>query len=160
MRVLIVSDTHGDTGNLDRVLEKELPVDALVHCGDVGQDEDYIRQRAECPCYIIAGNNDWSLELDRELRTTLDGYRVWITHGHQYGVSAGTEYLQKAGRERGADIVMFGHIHTPVLEEIPEMVILNPGSLTFPRQTGWKPSYIIMETDSQRKLHFQVNYLN
>ena len=35
MRILIVSDTHKAHGNLERVLEKEGPVDMMIHLGDV-----------------------------------------------------------------------------------------------------------------------------
>ena len=33
MKVLIVSDTHGREDNLEKVLEKESPIDAMVHLG-------------------------------------------------------------------------------------------------------------------------------
>ena len=35
MKVLIVSDTHGREDNLEKVLEKESPIDAMVHLGEV-----------------------------------------------------------------------------------------------------------------------------
>ena len=160
MKILVISDTHGHTENLERALKRTGPVDALVHCGDVERDEDYIRVLAGCPCYMVSGNNDWFLELERELVIILDGYKIWITHGHQYGVSMGLEYLRQEGRNRGVDIVMFGHTHRPVVEESEGMVILNPGSLSYPRQQGRKPSYLLIETDAGGHIRFDVNYLN
>ena len=35
MKILIVSDTHGQEKNLEEVLEKESPIDALIHLGDL-----------------------------------------------------------------------------------------------------------------------------
>ena len=49
MKVLIISDTHGHARNLKAVLERVAPVDALIHCGDVEGEEDYIAELAGCP---------------------------------------------------------------------------------------------------------------
>lgn len=35
MKILIISDTHGSHKNFDRVIEKERPLDMLIHLGDV-----------------------------------------------------------------------------------------------------------------------------
>ena len=40
MKILIISDTHGAHRNFDRVIEKEQPLDMLIHLGDVEGDED------------------------------------------------------------------------------------------------------------------------
>ena len=58
MKVLVVSDTHGHAEQIKRVLDKTGAVDALVHCGDIEGQEEYIRRLADCPCYMVAGNND------------------------------------------------------------------------------------------------------
>ena len=46
MKILIISDTHGAHRNFDRVIEKEQPLDMLIHLGDVEGDEDYIPRTA------------------------------------------------------------------------------------------------------------------
>ena len=43
MKILVVSDTHGHTKNLERVLEKVGDIDLFIHCGDLEGGEDYIR---------------------------------------------------------------------------------------------------------------------
>lgn len=48
MKILIISDTHGAHRNFDRVIEKEQPLDMLIHLGDVEGDEDYIPAVADC----------------------------------------------------------------------------------------------------------------
>ena len=40
------------------------------------------------------------------------------------------------------------------------MILLNPGSLSFPRQEGRKGSYVLLETDGQDKLKFEEKYLD
>ena len=43
MKILIVSDTHRQVANLQKVLKKISPIDCLIHLGDVEGSEDYIR---------------------------------------------------------------------------------------------------------------------
>ena len=57
MKILIISDTHGSHKNFDRVIEKERPLDMLIHLGDVEGDEDYIPAVADCPVHMVRGNN-------------------------------------------------------------------------------------------------------
>jgi predicted phosphodiesterase len=41
----------------------------------------------------------------------------------------------------------------------PELISINPGSLSYPRQEGRRPSFVIMEIDKNSEAHFTVNYL-
>ena len=82
-----------------------------------------------------------------------------MTHGHYYCVSLGTEMLRKEGLARGVDIVMFGHTHRPYLEQDEEMIVLNPGSLSYPRQPGRQGSYMIMEIKSDGNVEIETFYL-
>lgn len=159
MKVLIVSDTHRRHGNLETVLENVGKMDLLIHLGDAEGEEDYIEAIADCPVEIIAGNNDFFSNLDKEKVILLGKYKVLLTHGHYYNVTVGVERLKEEARERGINIAMFGHTHRPYLEIGNEIVILNPGSISFPRQEGRKPSYILMEIDDKGEAHFTINYL-
>ena len=40
MKVLIISDTHGNHKNLDRVLELERPYEQVIQLADIEGDED------------------------------------------------------------------------------------------------------------------------
>lgn len=159
MKILIVSDTHGHERNLERVLEKTGPVDYFIHLGDVEGHEDYIKVLAGCPVYMVAGNNDFFSDLPREDEFWIGKYHVLITHGHYYGVSLGTSGLKEEALSRKADIVMYGHTHRPEIDIDGQITVLNPGSLSYPRQMGRKPSYIMMEIDRQGEAHYTINYL-
>lgn len=159
MRVLIISDTHGRHGNLDEVLEKERHLDMLIHLGDVENDDDYIESIAEYPTHIIAGNNDYFSFLSKEKEIKIGKYKVWLTHGHGYYVSMDTKRLRGEAMARGVDIVMFGHTHRPYIDVEGEVMVINPGSLSYPRQEGRRPSYIVMEIDANGHADFQLNYL-
>ena len=49
---------------------------------------------------------------------------------------------------------MFGHTHRPYLSQEEGLTVLNPGSLSFPRQDGRKPTYMLMEIDENGEAHF------
>ena len=149
MKILIVSDTHRHNENFLKVLEKTGPIDMLIHCGDVEGSEYLIASSAGCPVQMVMGNNDFFSDLPREKEFQIGKYKVWLTHGHTYYVSMGEE-----------NIVMFGHSHRPIVDIDRDIIAVNPGSLTYPRQEGRKPSYIIMELDSKGEAHFTICYLD
>lgn len=159
MKILIVSDTHKKHENLVRVLRKLEPIDMMIHLGDAEGFEDYIAELAGCPLEIVSGNNDFFSELEREKELQIGKYKVLITHGHYYYVAMGIEDLKKEAVGRGMDVVMFGHIHRPVLDYSRGIVTLNPGSISYPRQEGRKPSYAVMEIDDSGEAHFRIEYL-
>ncbi len=158
MKVLIVSDTHRKNENFFKVLQMHKP-DMIIHCGDAEGSEGVLSQAAACPLNIVLGNNDFFSELPRELELEVGKYKVWVTHGHNYYVSVGNEWIKEEAEERGVDIVCYGHTHKPVVDTGGRVIAVNPGSLSYPRQDGRRPSYIIMETDRFEELHFTIAYL-
>ena len=84
---------------------------------------------------------------------------IFITHGHAYYVSLDPEYIFQEGQARKADIVMYGHTHKPFFEQKNGITVLNPGSLSFPRQEGRKGSYMLMEISPDGSLTYDQRYL-
>lgn len=159
MKILIISDTHREHDNLDKVLEQEKPLDFLLHLGDAAGKEDYIEAVAECPVEVVAGNNDFGTRLPSERVLQIGKYQVLMTHGHYYYVNAGITRIRNEAISRGIDIVMFGHTHCPLLENEDGITILNPGSISFPRQANRKPSYIVMNLDENGEANFSIKYV-
>ncbi len=159
MKILIVSDTHRRNENLFMLLEKLKPLDMLVHCGDVEGSEAIIKEKAGCPVEMVQGNNDFFSCLPKEKEFMLGNYKVWLTHGHNYYVSMNYEMLKEEARMREVDIVMCGHTHKPAVEVCDKFTLVNPGSMSYPRQSNRRPSYILMEIDREGTAHYTVNYL-
>lgn len=158
MKILIVSDTHKKNDNYFRVLELEKP-DMVIHCGDAEGCEYALTEAADCPVHIVLGNNDFFSCLPRELTLDIGPYKVWVLHGHNYYVSMGNEIIKREAAERGMDIVMYGHTHRPVVDTEDNVIAVNPGSLSYPRQEGHRPSYVIMELDRRDELQFEIRYV-
>lgn len=157
MKLLLVSDTHGKDERLIEALKIEKP-DFLCHMGDLEGSEDDIRGMAKCPLAMVAGNNDYWSDLNPEVAFELEGFKIFMTHGHYYYAHAGNEQLKSAGRRVGADIVLFGHTHRPTLEFDEDIVVANPGSLTFPRQEKRRPSYMVLYLEKGKKPVFETKY--
>lgn len=160
MKILIVSDTHRNNTNYMKVVERTGPLDMVIHCGDVEGSEYTISQAAGCTVEMVQGNNDFFSELPREKEFMVGQYKVWLTHGHNYYVSMNNEMIKREAREREADIVMCGHTHKPVVDIGSDLTLINPGSISYPRQENRKPSYIIMEIDGSGEAHYTINYLD
>ena len=158
MKVLVVSDTHKKNDEYFKLVERHKP-DLVIHCGDAEGSEYALTEAVDCPVQIVLGNNDFFSYLPREVELTLEGFKIWVTHGHNYYVSMGTELLKREALARGKDIVLFGHTHRPVVDKGGSVIAVNPGSLSYPRQEGRRPSYIVMEIGINGDAGFRLKYL-
>ncbi len=157
MRILVVSDTHRKNDGYMELLTRHRP-EMVIHCGDSEGSEYALTYAADCPVQMVMGNCDYFTDLPGEVEMTLEGHRIWITHGHNYRVNMGTELLKQEARSRGVDIVFFGHTHKPMVAAGDDVTVVNPGSLSYPRQEGRKPSYIILELTAGAA-EFEIRYL-
>ncbi len=158
MKILLVSDTHGKEETFENVLKIEKP-DFLCHMGDLEGSEDHFRAITRCPLAMVSGNNDFWTDLNPEVTFELHGFRIFMTHGHHYSAHSGNEKLKSAGRRHGADIVLFGHTHRPTLEIDEDIIVANPGRLTFPRQEKRRPSYMVLYLEKGKVPKFETKFL-
>ena len=159
MKVLIISDTHGYDDNMFAVIRREQPLDMVIHCGDIERSPGKLIKEANCPVHLVSGNNDYMLNLPQVDIFDLCGKRVLLLHGHNYRIYREQTPLFLLAEENQADIVMFGHLHEPIIQTDGRITIVNPGSLTYPRQHGSKPSYVIMNIDYDKEPEYTVKYL-
>ncbi|MFD1426397.1 putative phosphoesterase [Kroppenstedtia sanguinis] len=140
MRVLIVSDNHGEEDLLREVVNRE-QADHVIHCGD------FCTESAQLPGGLTAvrGNCDW-VEAPWEAHWEGAGLRFLITHGHRLQVGSSFLPLQYRAQEVGAEIACFGHTHIPLSEWVGGVLLINPGSLVSPRGGFPQPSYAMLET--------------
>ena len=134
--LVAVSDTHGSDGHRlrGRTLAAVREADVVVHAGDFTEAPVLDAFRDVAPGLLgVVGNNDDAEIRDRlpESRTlTFAGLTVAVTHGD---VHRGSKRLSLFGRERDADLVVFGHSHRPGFESTRHVALLNPGSHAEPR---------------------------
>ena len=159
MKVLILSDTHGYNETMYEVIDREAPFDMLIHCGDLEGAYDELRTKVNCTLHVVAGNNDYDPDMDRVRVFDIGKYKAVLTHGHRYRLYSDLSPLFYLAAENHADFVFFGHTHVPMIKEEGPVTLINPGSLTFPRQHGRKPSYIVGTIEDGSNPVFEVRYL-
>ena len=146
MKILILSDSHGDIRNVRRAISQEAPIDILIHAGDVEGDlEKELGSGREYEIRPVAGNMDWYGGMPDELVFPIgEGHVVYLAHGHRLGVHSGTKRLRERAREAGADIAVYGHTHVPDYQVEDGITVINPGSVSRPRQRDRKKSYVVL----------------
>ena len=163
LRILIMSDSHGRNENVElaiaQVREETGEFQMLIHLGDVG-DAREIESLAGVPCYIVRGNTDYDAKLLNANVIEAGGHRIFATHGHLYQVDMRLDLLRFAALENDCDIAMYGHTHVPYLEEDPDdITILNPGSISKPRQADHRYTYMVMEIDDEDEVTYELRYV-
>ena len=139
MKLLILSDSHGNVDNMVLAVIKEKP-DMILHLGDCMADARQLHKRfPEIPMEGVPGTCDCSMDMP-ERTLLVEGFRILMLHGHSRNVKAGYLNLEMAAREKEVDLALFGHTHRGFCEYHNGTRFLNPGSIGSPGY-GAKPSY-------------------
>lgn len=134
MRILVLSDSHGDVNNMQYVIDRHKDAKYIIHAGDgIEQFEDLSYLYPNKKFIMVSGNNDWGSNYPYELLTQIDKTRIFIAHGHTMGVYFSTEPLYKAAVKYNAKIAIYGHTHIANVEYRDGIYIMNPGSIKRPR---------------------------
>lgn len=141
MKVLVISDTHGDVNRAFSAHTLSEPVDIIIHLGDGCADADQLRAALDVPVINIAGNCDPGSNAPRERVWECEGKRILLTHGDAYQVKSGLAKLRQRAEDIGADAVLFGHTHQGVLENHSGLLLVNPGTLL---NVGHHRSYAVL----------------
>ncbi len=141
MRIGLISDTHGRLRN--EVFDHFEGVARILHAGDVGPVAILAELEAVAPVAAVYGNTDrWDVRgaAKEVAELALAGRRIVVVHGHQLG-SPTPEGLRAA--HPGADIIVYGHTHRPLVEEADGVLTVNPGSAGAAR-FGLAPSVAVL----------------
>lgn len=151
MKILVLSDSHGEDRYVAMALDREWPIDALFHLGDLQEDEDEFKEilaGEDIPVFLVKGNCDYFADYPPSRIVELAGHRILMAHGHGYYVNFGTKDLAADALANNCDIAIYGHTHRPEIDDsTPGLLILNPGSIAFPRQPGREKSYMILDLE-------------
>lgn len=129
MKVLVLSDSHGSIKNMERAVELVKPR-TIIHLGDCWRDAEELHELyPNIPLEQVPGNCDLGHFEAAERLLFLEDSRVLIAHGHTMHVKYGLLPAQYRAQEQGADILLFGHTHEPLVENDGKLILLNPGSI-------------------------------
>lgn len=144
MKIIVASDTHGDSNRLIEVLSKNKDFDMLIHLGDGENDFRDVEMLYPTKGLVyVAGNCDYGFHPEEHIAIA-GGKKIFCCHGHRYGVNYGIELLASAAVKNECSIALYGHTHVPKIETLDGVMVMNPGSLTLPRG-GSERSFGIIE---------------
>lgn len=166
MLIGVISDTHGSLQGWKKAVERFRDCEMVFHAGDVlyhgprnPLPEGYNpKELADAlnnfplPLFIVRGNCDSEVEevmldlpiLSPYFYASLEGVRVLLLHG----TNLKEEELARQGEKYKADVVIFGHIHTPVAKKVGETVLFNPGSPSISFNT--EPTLGFLDTEMRK----------
>lgn len=129
MKLLVMSDSHRNVGFMKYAVEQTRP-EAVLHLGDhYGDACELNRMFPEIEFQMVKGNCDFQEGIDSELLLTYDNVKIFMAHGHQFGVKNGLDKFMGKARRKGAALALFGHTHNALLLEKQGIWIMNPGQM-------------------------------
>jgi putative phosphoesterase len=146
MLIGLISDTHiperADKIPLP-VLETFKNVELIIHAGDLTSLKVKEELEKIAPVLAVQGNMDrlYNINLPTSLTKTIEGVKIGVKHGivHPRG---NTQQLYYIAKELDVDVLISGHSHQGFIEQINDVLLLNPGSPTVPRLTD--PTVMLM----------------
>ena len=175
MKLLFISDIHGSLYYTKLALDvfKKENADYIVILGD----ELYHGARNPLPreyntkevaqllnqykdkIIAVRGNCDSEVDelvIDYPIMSTYsivlyNGRKLFLTHGHIYN----EDNLPNLS---DGDVLFYGHTHVPVAKKLDNIYVINPGSITLPKENN-PNSYGILYNDEFKIMDFEGNIL-
>lgn len=156
MNILVFSDTHGDINRALDIFERmdrAAGIDVIVHCGDHIHDakrmQIFLEQKGiSARLVAVPGNCDGCRERKYQILETPAG-KILITHGHMENVKYGVDNLLYLAQSEDCVCVCYGHMHVAANELVSGIRLVNPGSLTHPRD-GSNGTYAFLVANDER----------
>jgi len=135
MKVLIISDSHGNIANLKHVVgfAKKYEVDGIVHAGDwdTSTAVEVVRLTG-IPFYTVLGNADIDSELISDLRNKSkkfgENFLIINLGGRNIGITHKPSDNKKYFRGKKLDIIINGHYHSPYESIETPVKMIRPGA--------------------------------
>ena len=146
MKILVLSDSHGNVENMIQAVEQTQP-DQIFHLVDVMRDGEKLHGFFPAiPLEQVPGNCDYAAFEKPEKLLFIEDKRVLLCHGHTLHVKEGLLTALYAAMEQRADVFLFGHTHRIFSDTRNGVAMLNPGSIGDARY----PTYGLLEITGGR----------
>jgi len=147
MKIIIISDSHGNIANIKLILgfAKKMKADGIIHCGDwdnLKVVEEVLQSRI--PLYAVLGNADIDESMadslqrigknfDRKfLEFEISGRKIGVVHS----------IINHKSSILNLDVLFCGHRHFKSEKFVGGVKVVSPGALH-----SVKPSFAVYDTD-------------
>ena len=178
MKIGIMSDTHGSLLYFEKALNVLSDCDVLLHGGDVL----YHGPRNDIPegynpkkfietlnklenIVIVKGNCDADVDqmvIEHPIQSPyvmsqFGEIRIILNHGY---IESEEEIIDKA-KKMGGDILVLGHTHVKKLYMDDNLIVINPGSTSIPKDGSHSVAIIdIIKTDDEDELELDITLID
>lgn len=179
MKIGVMSDTHGSLLYFEKALKTLEDCDVLLHGGDIlyhGPRNDI--PKGYNPKEVIARINDVKNILIARGNCDADVDQMVINHPIQspyvmsqfgeirivmtHGYTESKEEVIKNAKNMGADILILGHTHVKELYCDENLVVINPGSTSIPKDGTHSVAIIeiIQSDENEDELELDINLVD
>ncbi len=147
MKVVVFSDAHGNKEVIKRILEFNPDADYVISLGDSELKHSFL---LDLDIVAIKGNYPRDGGFVYESILEVEDKRLFLTHGHKYGVTKNMRKLLAKGMETEVDLVLYGHTHIAKFDNVAGVFYMNPGSIYSPR-SDTPASYLILNIEKGKE---------
>ncbi len=156
MKILVVSDTHGELDNVNKIVEKfkGRDIDIVIHLGDDSPDAEPLKNLGK-PLYVVPGVYEphyKNPDTVRRMVINVEGLKILLSHTetkHQNDPPEEEDPLEKL-KNTDINMLFHGHTHIPKVVIDGRKIILNPGHLKKSDKKGYPPTYAIVDIDKSK----------
>ena len=141
MRVVVFSDSHGISSAMEAAIQQQKEAKLFIHLGDgLEEFKALMKKYPHKEYWCVRGNCDYSAAEESTAYSWIKEIKVMFTHGHNWYVKHDLEELKQAARDHEVQILLYGHTHCSNIEYDNGLYIMNPGSISCPRDVSC-PTY-------------------
>ena len=179
MKIGVMSDTHGSLTYLDKALDVLSDCDILLHNGDVlyhgprndlpeGYNPKAVVEKINNLKNIVIARGNCDADVDQMVikhpiegpyvHKKLDNISVLMDHGY----TKSREEIMKEARNLGVDILILGHTHVKELSVDKDLIVLNPGSTSIPKDGSHSVATIevLNENNIDDEFELEINLID
>ncbi len=145
MKVLVVSDVHGERKRLEEILKTHEDANLVISLGDSELKQKFLQDR---DIIAIKGNYPFDKGFAYEHLMDIKGVNTLLVHGHRHKVRSGISRLYHDMVGKNATLALFGHTHQMTFEHCQGRFLLNPGSVAQSRGMETE-SYLTMKISDE-----------
>ncbi len=152
MKVVVISDTHGNVGGLRNVAKGLVTggrVDRFIHLGDDYRDAEVFDELGASYLRVPGVFSDHYVDraVPNRLVQELGGWRFLLTHTRRSHANDLRKDLkpEELIAQKKVDVVLFGHSHIPEISQQQGILFVNPGHLKDSDKKGYSASYAVLE---------------
>lgn len=142
---VILSDTHGNIGGIEKLDSIFSESDYIIHLGDTSGDGAKIARKYPDKTYLVNGNCDLMRCGENELVIDIEDIKIFATHGHLYSAKSTLLKLAKRARELKCKLALYGHTHRASEDELDGVTLINPGTMS--RYSRGSYCYLVVNKD-------------